>query len=251
MNKNVIFYNGLKKLITNNVLDIPSVEIDNLYDSWELNKNNVGVANFKYPDSKIHKIQNVPLIGASLKGIDLPTWFGDYTKKKVMILGIDPLRNEKVFKRENADVDNEVIIGTPYALHECKARLGACATYWTFIEGLSKSNFVYCTDIFKTYYYLKETKIRSYNDKEYIESAGHKALLISEIELIKPDVIIAFGNLVENLLISLKISTKIIKLPHPSNANRSWNTLIDGKATPEQKVKHLNLKFNEHFGVSI
>jgi hypothetical protein len=222
------FYNELKKLIVNNILALSYAEIDAMYDYWELNKNNEGAVNFKYPDSKIHRIQNVPLTGATLKGIDLPTWFGDYSKKKVMILGIDPLRNKGVFDREKADYDKDVIIGTPYALHELKARKGACATYWNFIEGLSGNHFVYCTDIYKIYY-LKSDNTRSYNDKEYVESSGHKTLLISEIELIKPDVIIAFGNLVETLIKDLGLSTKIIKLPHPSNANRSWNTRIVGK----------------------
>jgi hypothetical protein len=246
MNRNFVFYNELKGLIISNVLSISSAEIDKMYDYWELNKNNERVENFNYQDRKIHKTQNVPHTGASLKGIDLPTWFGDYKMKKVMILGIDPLRNKGVFDREKADPDKDVIIGTPYALHELKARKGACATYWNFIEGLSENHFVYCTDIYKTYY-LKSDNTRSYNDKEYIESSGHKTLLLSEIELIKPDIIIAFGNIVESLLKGLDLSIKIIKLPHPSNANRSWNTRILGKATTEEKVKCLNSLFYKEF----
>ena len=245
MNRNIEFYNELKELIVNNVLSLSYVEIDAMYDSWELNKNNEGVANFKYQDNKIHRIQNVPLSGATLKGIDLPTWFGDYSKTRVMILGIDPLRNEKVFKRENADVDNDVIIGTPYALHEIKARIGACATYWNFIEGLSENHFVYCTDIYKTYY-LKRDGVRSYNDQDFKSTPNHANLLKAEIDLIRPDVIIAFGNLVEDFLSHLNLPTKRIKLPHPSNANRYWNK-IEGKTTSKNKVEHLSSLLQAEF----
>jgi len=210
-----------------------------MYDYWELNKNNPKINNFKFPDTLIHINQRIPSLGATLKGIDLPTWFGNYSKKKVMILGIDPLRNNEVFERDKADVNTDVIIGTPYALHEFKAREGSCAVYWNFISWLSENHFVYCTDIFKTYYYNTETIKRSYRDIEFPKSENHKELLTLEINLIKPDVIIAFGNLVEKLLNDLKLSTSIIKLPHPSGANRKWNKIITGEDKREQKVEHL------------
>lgn len=246
MNRNVPFYSELKDLIINNVLVLSSAEIDKMYDFWELNRNKEGVSNFKYPDSKIHTNQNVQHTGGVLKGIDLPTWFGNYSNKRIMILGIDPLRNKRVFDREKADPEKDVIIGTPYALHEIKARKGACAVYWGFIEGLSENHFVYCTDIFKTYY-LKTDGVRSYNDETFTSSPNHINLLKAEMDLIKPDVIIAFGNLVETVLNGLNLSTKIVKLLHPSNANRKWNTIITGKDKHEQKIKYLNSEFYKEF----
>jgi hypothetical protein len=205
MNRNIEFYNELKEIIVNNVLAVSSAEIDNIYDYWELNKDKKETTDFKYrnftfSDDKIHGNQYKPKTGAILKGIDLPTWFGDYSKKKIMILGIDPLRNQEVFRRESANVNTDVIIGTPYALHECVTRENACAAYWTLIEGLSKENFVYCTDIFKTYY-LKTNKIRSYRDEDFIKNANHQYVLTKEINLIKPDVIIVFGSLAHTQLL--------------------------------------------------
>jgi hypothetical protein len=262
MNREIEFYDKLKEIIIKNVLAVSSAEVDEMYDYWELNKDKKEIKNFKFPDTLIHINQEIPTKGATLKGIDLPTWFGNYSKKKVMILGIDPLRNEKVFEREcakennqvivvttdviNYSIKNDVIIGTPYALHEFKAREGSCAVYWNFIKWLSENHFVYCTDIFKTYYYNTETNKRSYRDLDFPKSENHKELLTLEINLIKPDVIIAFGNLVEKLLNDLKLSTSIIKLPHPSGANRKWNKIITGEDKREQKVEHLkSLIINE------
>jgi len=234
MNRNIIFYDGLKELIVNNVLSLPPYEIDKMYDSWELDKNKEGIkTNFTYSDEIIHKNQNIPK-GVSLKGIDLPTWFGDISKKKVMILGIDPLRNETVFNREKSNPENEVIVGTPYALHEYDSRKGNCAAYWTLIENLSKDNFVYCTDIFKTYYYDKINKKRSYLDKRFNNQGVHRELLISELELVNPDMIIVFGKIAHKLLLNKgcpKISQEI------SRTKREFE--YNGQMTDVYTVIHL------------
>ena len=273
MNRNVVFYKDLKELIVNNVLAIPSSEIDKMYDYWELNKLNnetkdFKYLNFKYPDNYIHENQHIPLEGASLKGIDLPAWFGDdFSKKKVMILGIDPLRNKKGFKNEcekrnslNSvipleviydSIENEVIIGTPYALHLSEAREGKCSVYWSFIEVLIENHFVYCTDVFKTYYYNDEKDIRSYRDEEFtIKNKNHRDLLKKEIELIKPDVIIAFGNLVEFFLKDINLTTKVIKLPHPSGANRIWNKILKDNQEYKTKTAYLIHEFYKKTGTS-
>lgn len=225
MNRNIGFYDELKKIIINNVLSVSSAEVDEMYDYWELNKDKKETTDFKYrnftfSDDKIHGNQYKPKTGAILKGIDLPTWFGDYSKKKVMILGIDPLRNIEVFDRESADPNTDVIIGTPYALHECETRKNACAAYWALIDGLSKNNFVYCTDIFKTYYFNTENSKRSYKDKDFPKSENDKIILKREIKLIEPDVIIVFGALAHKMLLKNncpKISQKI------SNTKRTYD----------------------------
>jgi len=274
MNRKVVFYNELKELIVKYVLAIPSSEIDEMYDYWELNKlkketKDFKYLNFKYPHSYIHENQLKTLTGASLKGIDLPTWFGeDYSKKKVMILGIDPLRNKNVFKKEcekrnvlnsftptdviDDSIKNEVIIGTPYALHECEAREGKCSVYWTFIEKLIENHFVYCTDIFKTYFYNNDKDIRSYRDEEFaIKNKNHKKLLEEEIKIIKPDVIIAFGNLVELFLKDIELTTTVIKLPHPSGANRNWNKIFKDNHVYKTKTEYLIHEFYEKIGTSV
>jgi hypothetical protein len=211
MNKEIIFYDNLKDIISKNILNVSQEKIDKMYESWKNNKNKSGIKiNFVKSDDLIHKNQNIPE-NVTLKGIDLPTWFGNYNNKRIVILGIDPLRDKNVFKRENnADIQSDVIIGTPYAFHEKDTREGWCKSYWTFVDGLVESNnFVYCTDIFKTYYYNKATKTRSYNDLEFTKNKKHREILIAELELIKPDLIIVFGGIAHKKLLNKKSSPKI------------------------------------------
>jgi hypothetical protein len=218
MDKNVIFFNDLKKIIIENVLNVSNEQIDTIYDSWEKDKNdNDKKTNFVFNDKLIHSNQNIPE-GVSLKGIDLPTWFGDYSNKKIVVLGIDPLRSKGVFEREdNADIDNDVIIGTPYAFHEKETREKWCAGYWKLIDGLRKSNhFVYCTDVFKTYYHNNTTNLRSYSDSKsgFTSNLYHAEVLKKELELINPDLIIVFGKIAYEKLLGKKcpkISQDIFK----------------------------------------
>lgn len=228
MNRKIEFYKNLNQLITKNILKLSHEEIDKIYDSWEETKDKTGVkTNFVYSDKLIHNNQKIPQ-EVTVKGIDLPTWFGNYNNKKIVILGIDPLRSEKVFKREKADINNDVIVGTPYAFHEKDTREGWCANYWALIDGLVQdNNFVYCTDIFKTYYYDKATKTRSYNDKRFIDNSSHRHILISELELINPDLIIVFGGIAHKKLLNKncpKISQDILKTKSIIKLN---NTEVD------------------------
>ena len=210
MNKKIEFYNTLKHLIVENILSIPSSKVDQMYDSWIKTKDKLGVkTNFVYSDQLIHKNQKIPK-DTRLKGIDLPSWFGDFNNRRIIILGIDPLRDAKDFKREGADVNNDVIIGTPYALHDKDTRESGCASYWTFINGLvENNNFVYCTDIYKTFYktYYYDKLTNSSEDTDFIENSNHRNILINELELIKPDLIIAFGGIAHKKLLNKNCPT--------------------------------------------
>ncbi len=216
MYPNVEFFNELKSIIKNNILDVSIEDIDKMYSSWEKDKDKKEVkTNFVYSENLIHDNQKIPK-DTSLKGIDLPTWFGDYSNKKIVVLGIDPLRNENVFERENkSNIYNDVIVGTPYAFHERDSRENWCAGYWALIDGLVKSkNFVYCTDIFKTYYHNNSTKTRSYLDPNFVNNYKHREILFNELELIKPDLIIVFGKIAHKILLEKncpKIGQSILK----------------------------------------
>jgi hypothetical protein len=238
MNKETPFYQALKDVLINNVLNIPKEVIDRFYETWYLNFNESETYNFVHSDKDIHVQQNVPNRSV-LKGIDLPTWFGDFNNRRIVVLGIDPLRSEKAFKREGANLNNDVIIGTPYAFHEKSTREKDCKSYWTLVEGLkNKNNFVYCTDIFKTYFYNQDKNVRSYNDNSFTGNSSdsvHAQILKMELELIKPDVIIVFGKLAHSFLLNKncpKIGQSIIK-------TKSLYT-IDDKAAEVFTVLHLS-----------
>jgi uracil-DNA glycosylase len=75
-------------------------------------------------------------------------------------------------------------------------RKGRQKHYWTLINNLSKENFVYLTDIYKTFFYFGEgKKQRSYDYFQEKNISKHKELLQKEIHLIAPDLIITFGKI--------------------------------------------------------
>lgn len=255
MNPNVEFFNELKSIITNNILDVSIEHIDNMYKIWYENKNVAGVkSNFVFSENQIHKKQNLPKEVVA-KGIDLPSWFGNFktNAKKIVVLGIDPLRSESSFNREHLDLEKktsekanfnkQVTIGTPYALHEMDTRQGGCIGYSSFVDELVKQdNFVYCTDIFKTYYYDKENNVRSYSDKKFVENKEHKNILDKELELIKPDLIIVFGKIAFKKLLG-KNSPKIGQ----SISNTIETYIIKDKKIAVITVIHLSKgAYNSH-----
>ena len=204
-----ILFEKLKEIFSQNILNINKGQIDQYYEYWLKNYNNLNYNKILISRDLIHENQQVPS-GSILKGIDLPTWFGDYNNNKIIVLGIDPLRSQKVFQETGADFKRDVILGTPYAFHEKLSREKDCKSYWTFVDGLVNSNnFVYCTDIFKTYYFNEENKTRSYLDSDYTKNPNHLFILKQELELIQPDIIIVFGHLAHNFLLNKKKCSKI------------------------------------------
>lgn len=186
---------------------------------------------------------------ASLIGMDLPLLFvcDKPNAPTVVIVGIDPLRKRKDFPKHGFELGN-IIIGTPYALHSTFYResKGRTKSYYDFVKHIvSKGYNVYVTDIFKIWMNDSEKteKDRFFLGDEVFES---NEILLKEFEIIQPQILIAFGDLVDKSLKSLELSTIIIKLPHPSGANRRWNTLLEGKATCDQKVKYLCSEFDNN-----
>lgn len=196
---NTDFYKSLISLLSNNVINLPKEEIYKLYNLWNTNFDNSKSddTNCVYPKHLIQKEQNIT-DKSVLLGIDLPTWFGQKSSKgkKIIIVGIDPLRNNSTFKKANANLETDVIIGTPYAFHHEKMRLGKTRAYWEFVNGLSQDNFVYVTDIYKTFFYTdiskKQRSYSYYATDAYLREQVQK-VLHEEIKLINPDLIITLG----------------------------------------------------------
>jgi hypothetical protein len=235
IHNNTPFYHELKDLFIKNILNIEKSQLEEYYQYWRLNFDSLSSDKIKILDNLIHSNQKVPK-ESILKGIDLPTWFGDFNNKRIVVLGIDPLRNSKVFNEIGADIHRNVLLGTPYAFHEKNSREKDCKSYWTLIDGLKKAgNFVYCTDIFKTYYYKDNEKIRSYNDPSYISNQYHKIILEEELNLINPDIIIIFGKLAHSFLLDKKcpkIGQSIIKTKE--------NYILKNKLAEVYTVLHLS-----------
>ena len=192
LDSEINFEKEIITLLRNNVIDLPEDNIKAIYESWRFNFD--GTPNqVVYNADKILHGQKIPT-NAILRGIDFPSWFGkinsERTNKKIMIVGIDPLRNKKNF--EHAKESKDVIIGTPYALHESKMRWGRTKQYWSFIEELSKKHFVYLTDIYKVFFLCDG--MRSYNYFKKEKKIEEHKLLEEEFKIIKPDIIITLGG---------------------------------------------------------
>ncbi len=202
----VDFKNDLYELIQANVINLTNKSIDDIYEYWRKNFDErfpVLNTDIKIVSKKtfISEKQNVP-VTSFLLGIDFPIWFDTLNyndivdnKKRIMIIGIDPLRNEKSFNNFKADKSQDVIIGTPYALHNLKIRSGHTKHYWGLINKLSTKHFVYLTDIYKVFFYTdiskKERSYVYYRNKHEFEK--HIELLEREIELVKPNLILILG----------------------------------------------------------
>ena len=206
------FFEELANLVNEQIIDL---EIRSVYEHW----NTFLATGEPLPEQEIvkrdkkllrHDKQCIPS-SAYLLGVDLPSWFGDFTSKnRIMVIGIDPMRGNRDFEIARADKKQHVIIGTPYAMHDNKNRDWDKRNkhYFGFIDAISSENFVYLTDIYKTFFYTNDSndvKKRSYKyyndlDKENIEeknSVRNSVLnaLYQEIELVKPNIIVTLGGI--------------------------------------------------------
>jgi hypothetical protein len=180
---------------------------------------------------------------ATLIGLDVPALVkGKAAKKTIMIIGIDPLRKKRDFPE---DVHGKVITGTPYAIHSkfYRESAGRTKVYWDLIKWLLENEYnVYLTDINKFWFSTDGDAKKKYDLKS--EYKNNISLLEKECSNINPLYIVAFGDFVtsfcENKKIREFMKGQIISLPHPSGANRNWNTII--KTSPrsaKEKVEKL------------
>ncbi|GEM_PF-3050089 len=211
------FREGLIQLINSSIVGLEKDELNDIYDFWKRTFNEDSLTS----ESPVKVVVNKKLVSPQqnisetsfLSGIDLPVWFGDIkSKKKVFIIGIDPLRNERTFNGFKADKNVDVVIGTPYAVHQKNARTKNTKHYWGLIDKLSaEGNFVYLTDIYKTFFYTDSTKKeRSYNYFNRVaKTAEHIQLLKKELDLIKPDLILLFGAETFRQLFATKYAPRV------------------------------------------
>lgn len=149
--------------------------------------------------------------------VDLPVWFGDFNKcrKKIMLIGLEPRDTDKSGKL-NIERSGNYVYATPFALELREGK------YQTAFEKLNQQEdiFVYYTDVVKTY---DVTENKKHDDKEARKTFKQKAekwksFLEHEINLIKPDKILALGRQSERFLRNLGLAEElaIVYIRHPS-----------------------------------
>lgn len=225
INTKVPFFKELINIIDKEVLKNVDNDIQGIYKTWndenlnsEVDSKSKSKPVLRDKELLRHENQKIPINYVKLLGIDLPSWYGDYnSKNKIMIIGIDPMRHDNDFKEASANPNKEVLIGTPYAYHDKKVRNSKKNKYYTqFIDSLlNDNNFVYLTDIYKTFFYcigVENENLRSYdyygqlqkkiekdNNENNIRNSILKTLL-AEIKFIEPTIIITLGDISFNQL---------------------------------------------------
>lgn len=153
--------------------------------------------------------------------LDIPTWFNlnESTKYRIMIIAQDPLRNPKWYWH-----DPGVSCSSPFGLQSKIWRKRGGNRMATLIELLIETGFgIYLTDSHKFF-----ARGWSSSDKaaplaklakEDSVLAHYRDILSEEIDIVKPDVILAMGTAAQDFkdLIESK-GVKVCEMPH-----FSWN----------------------------
>lgn len=242
-----------------NFLNLNSSEIEKHYESIKksygdrMESSDSGFVSIeKIKDVQFKEdLTQVNWTNATLIGLDLPLLFESQkpNAKTIVIIGIDPLRKRKDFPNFSS---GNIIIGSPYACHSTYYResKGRTKSYFNFIKHIvSKGYNLYVTDFYKVW---MNDQNKTEKERYYLENEleTFKIILLQELEIIKPAMIVAFGDLVESLcneqLKDYK-EVKLIKLPHPSMANNNkWKQLLNASPTCEHKVEYLNGQIDKY-----
>ena len=201
------------ELITNEVI---SNNVNDMYEFFIANyetKYSSRGEGFQYSPKETLRIKNLKNSDAGLIGIDLPIIL---TKSKgtktLMILGQDPLRNQKDFP------DNKkIVVGTPFAFHSnYYGEKGWGKLYLDLVKELC--------DIYDTVYVTDKYKIWiEKGDAKTIINETSLQILKKEIEIVNPDKILALGSSATSALKKIKVSNdKIITSPHPQARAKLW-----------------------------
>jgi len=246
MQNKLPFENGLHELLSEHVIEMKTIEIVAVYE--HLRSFGHCSRDVVRPKGILRLPGSISHGQISMTGVDLPYWLGEFkmdnSNNRIMVIGIDPLRNEMTFNNYNASSADELIIGTPYAMHDPEMMLKKTRVYSNFITHLAQTNFVYLTDIYKYYFEIEGKRSSSCLKRETMWDD----FLCNEIRLINPSHVVAFGKEVAERMADLHAqfqngneSITIIELPHPAARAKTWAKVLDqGKrATNDNKVCHM------------
>lgn len=140
---------------------------------------------------------------APVVGVDLPSLLevddGITDKPTVVLLGQDP-------KRSSRERREEILVGTPYGLHQkgCRDQLPNTRLYFNFIKVLFEQGYrVYLTDVYKIWVSERQRPYRGI--KLTPEDRGRfLETLRSELKIFRPTAVIAWGRVATKALEDLE-----------------------------------------------
>ena len=250
------YYNEeILKLISDEILDLSIEELKVIYMKfqneeyeWISSKDTKGVFNsFLSLPSVYHRQFDLPYVIPSKQ----------QNHKTIIILGMDALASS------DRPEDDEILLNTPYNLHSKQGRETKVNQYWDIINDLRNDYNLYLTDIFKSYFRnpSKSNEIEAYTDLK-----AHQEILEAEINIVKPEGILAWGKPAREAIITLynlpvnsighnrlitkddirkpyyidKIKTKFISTPHPSGLTRPahWRSFYQVNLPEKDSTDH-------------
>lgn len=197
-------------------------EIKQHYDRWRIHNRGTGHKNGYCEEAfiSINKIHpqltsnneiNIPT-DANCYGIDFPYWFNwkNPKKKKILFVGINPNRELKDWRDFNFEKDRskKLLINSGWGAHN---EFNFDIQYQNFFLALSKQFSFYFTDLQKLFFWW-DSKRNSYKHKSFASNKIHKQIFDKELSIVKPDIIIAFGNDVPKAL-ALSRNVRVTQIP--------------------------------------
>ena len=171
--------------------------------------------------------------GNDLWGLDLPVRISNGNfNKTIVFLGQDPLRKSEDYPK----IKNKIVVSLPFAVN-CEQKFKKEIQY--LIEYIcDRGDSIYFTDIFKIY------TGENLNTKKYKDIKNINVSIIKkELDMIKPDIIIASGKVAQEFIKNENINNcKIIEIPHYTAA--ACNTKKSFEELPG-----FNKKANEKFNI--
>lgn len=175
-------------------------------------------------------------------GIDIPILLKPTSKTGndkplIVILGESALRSKE--ELENIDTSNNVILGTPYAIHlkKCPPK---CGVYRKIFDAILKEGYpIYITDIIKIWWEGKKGNLLIPNDKD-IEVFNKELRKLKKIN--NNIIIVAWGKKAQKGLEKISKSPEVppsLPLPHPGVQNwDTWKLKILEKAVFENNIDY-------------
>lgn len=168
-------------------------------------------------------------------GIDIPVLLKpkpETNKPLIVILGESALRNQKELEDITNDASNNVILGTPYAIHlkECPPK---CGVYRKIFDAILEKGYpIYLTDIIKIWWEGKKDSLLVPKDLD--TDVFKKELDILKNEINNNIIIVAWGEKPKDALqkkFNMIPDVEFLPLPHPGQKNwNAWKLRIFEKA---------------------
>lgn len=184
-------------------------------------------------------------------GIDIPVLLKPESETKqplIVILGESALRNQKELADITNDASNNVILGTPYAIHlkECPPK---CGVYRKIFDAILEKGYpIYLTDIIKIWWEGKKDCLLVPNDLDI--DVFKEELNILKKERNNNIIIVAWGETAQNGLEKVRKDSKDVlpslSLPHPGQRNwNAWKLRIFEKAVFSKNPEYATRLYGE------